>query len=212
MNKFSLYAICLLCFASCEPGVEPSVKSTVAIDSAKRDTIVISSAPIDSVPTPAEADTLVYDHAEVAHVNTGAIKPEDVVAFAQTLKGIPYQYASCSPDAGFDCSGFVYYVFKHFNMEVPRSSRDFTNLGKEVVRQDAKPGDLILFTGTDSSDRTVGHMGIIVTNTADSLMFIHSSSGQANGVTMTPLNKYYQGRFMKIIRVFKQNEGGLTSG
>jgi cell wall-associated NlpC family hydrolase len=68
------------------------------------------------------------------------------------------------------------------------------------------PGDLILFTGTDSSDRRVGHMGIIVSNENDSLRFIHSSSGKANGVTITPLNEYYKGRFMKVIRVFRQNE------
>jgi cell wall-associated NlpC family hydrolase len=159
----------------------------------------------DSLPAPS-ADTLVYDHPEAVRIQTGAITPEQVVAFAQTLKGKPYRYASCSPDAGFDCSGFVYYVFSHFNIPVPRSSSDFTRLGKEVDRTDARPGDLILFTGTDSSDRTVGHMGIVVTASRDSLLFIHSSSGSANGVTMTPLNDYYRGRFMKVIRVFGQNE------
>lgn len=170
------------------------------------DTVVHNTVAIDSMPLSATTDSLIYDHPEATRINTSVIQPADVVAFAQTLKGIPYQYASCTPESGFDCSGFVYYVFKHFNMEVPRSSRDFTNIGKEVDRREAKPGDLILFTGTDSSVREVGHMGIVVNNTGDSLNFIHSSSGQANGVTMTPLNRYYQGRFMKVIRVFQQNE------
>jgi hypothetical protein len=48
-------------------------------------------------------------------------------------------------------------------------------------------------------------MGIVVSN-SDSLRFIHSSSGKANGVTITPLNKYYLGRFVKTIRVFPQND------
>jgi cell wall-associated NlpC family hydrolase len=46
--------------------------------------------------------------------------------------------------------------------------------------EEAKPGDLILFTGTDSTIRIVGHMGIIIYNGKDELLFIHSSSGKAN--------------------------------
>jgi cell wall-associated NlpC family hydrolase len=67
--------------------------------------------------------------------------------------------------------------------------------------KDSQPGDLILFTGTDSTKRTVGHMGII-TNVKDNIQFIQSTSGKAYSVTITPLNKYYQGRFVKIIRLF----------
>ncbi|MEO6584384.1 MAG: NlpC/P60 family protein, partial [Ferruginibacter sp.] len=89
----------------------------------------------------------------------------------------------------------------HFNVKVPRSSVDFTNVGKEVPVAAAKPGDLILFTGTDSMVRIVGHMGIVTQN-SDSLKFIHSTSGRKYGVTETPFNKYYQGRFVKIIDIY----------
>lgn len=128
----------------------------------------------------------------------------DIVNFAQTLTGVPYKYASSNPEEGFDCSGFITYVFKKFGIKVPRSSIDFTNRGVEVPLQKAKRGDLILFTGTDSSSRNVGHMGIITENT-DGLRFIHSSSGKANGVTISALNKYYQRRFVKVISI----ENGL---
>ena len=92
-------------------------------------------------------------------------------------------------------------MFNHFNIAVPRSSIDFTNVGKEIDLQTAKEGDLILFTGTVDSIRLVGHMGIITENT-DTLKFIHSTSGKANGVTISPLNKHYKLRFVKVIRVF----------
>jgi cell wall-associated NlpC family hydrolase len=160
----------------------------------------------DSLPKLQQPETLLYDHPETPRINTGIVTPEQVVAFAQTLKGVPYQYASCDPSSGFDCSGFVYYVFDHFHIPVPRSSRDFTQVGRTVDKTEAKPGDLILFTGTDSSKKVVGHMGIVLSNIHDSLVFIHSSSGSANGVTITPLNAYYSGRFMKVIRIFAQNE------
>lgn len=135
-------------------------------------------------------------------IKTGNTDPAKLIAFSKTLKGIPYKYASTDPAAGFDCSGFITYVFNHFNITVPRSSVGFTNEGRPVELGSSKPGDLILFTGTDSTIRTVGHMGII-THTGDSIVFIHSTSGKAYGVTETTLNPYYMGRFMKVIRIFE---------
>jgi len=139
-------------------------------------------------------------------INTNQITPEQIVSFAETLIGIPYKYASTDPNQGFDCSGFITYVFNHFHIDVPRSSVQFTNVPHEVPLTDAKPGDLILFTGTDSTVRVVGHMGIIVSHNNDEILFIHSSSGKAWGVTITPLNDYYMGRFVKLVRVFPQND------
>lgn len=134
----------------------------------------------------------------ITHTNTSR---DSIVAFARSLIGTPYKYGSIDPAAGFDCSGFITYVFNHFDIKVPRSSIDFTNVGREIRQAEAKRGDLILFTGTDSTERFVGHMGIVTSNT-DTLRFIHSSSGKVYGVTETPLNKYYQGRFIKVIDIF----------
>ncbi|MEI9945571.1 MAG: C40 family peptidase [Chitinophagaceae bacterium] len=130
------------------------------------------------------------------------IDPGSVVDFSKTLIGTPYFYASTDPLKGFDCSGFITYVFNHFGMQVPRSSVDFTDYGKDISMQEAKPGDLILFTGTDSTVRIVGHMGIVESTRNDSLYFIHSTSGKGKGVMITPFGNYYQGRFVKVIRIF----------
>lgn len=134
-------------------------------------------------------------------VSTKGVQPQQVVDYAKTLMGVPYLYGSTDPAKGFDCSGFITHVFNRFNIAVPRSSIDFTAVGTEVSAAEAKGGDLILFTGTDSSERFVGHMGIVVSN-SDTLRFIHSTSGKQYGVTVTPLNKYYQGRYVKTVRVF----------
>lgn len=136
-------------------------------------------------------------------IETGLTTREELVAFAQTMMGTPYLYASTDPSKGFDCSGFITYVFNHFNIAVPRSSIDFTNVGTEVDTSEALPGDLILFTGTDSTVSYVGHMGIVLSNEEGKLNFIHSSSGKkANGVVITPFERYYRKRFVKIVRVF----------
>ncbi|HMK03027.1 MAG TPA: C40 family peptidase [Ferruginibacter sp.] len=142
------------------------------------------------------------------HINTGATGPQELLAFAKTLIGTPYRYASVDPAIGFDCSGFITYVFNHFKIAVPRSSIDFTNVERQVELADAKPGDLVLFTGTDSTIRLVGHMGIIASKENGEVHFIHSTSGKAYGVTISPLAKYYLSRFVKLIRIFPQNDIG----
>jgi cell wall-associated NlpC family hydrolase len=133
-------------------------------------------------------------------VPAGDIDRNEFIAFAKTLLGTPYLYASSNPAKGFDCSGFINYVSNHFGLKVPRSSVDFTNAGNEINIQSAMPGDFILFTGTDSSNRTVGHIGII-TSTENGIEFIHSSSGKANGVTMSYVEGYYESRFVKVVRM-----------
>ena len=135
-------------------------------------------------------------------INTGELAPAELVEYSKTLIGIPYLFASTDPAKGFDCSGFITYVFNHFNIKIPRSSVEFTNQGEEVSIDRAEPGDLLLFTGSDSSIRVVGHMALVESRRHDTLFFIHSSSGKANGVVITPFEKYYQGRFVKAIRVF----------
>jgi lipoprotein Spr len=142
---------------------------------------------------------------QITAITTGQTTPAELISFAQSLVGTPYQYGSSNPANGLDCSGFVTCVFNHFAITVPRSSVDFTFVQHEIDVKDAKPGDLILFTGTDSTIRTVGHMGIITANSADGPTFIHSTSGKAYGVTQTSLKPHYLGRYVKTIRIFPQN-------
>ena len=144
---------------------------------------------------------IVKDTIQPSHIS-GNTPMDSIVNFAETLIGTPYKYASTHPAEGFDCSGFITYVFNHFNIQVPRSSIDFTNVGTEISLAEANRGDLILFTGTDSLIRTVGHMGIIVSNKNGNTEFIHSTSGKASGVVITTLNDYYKGRFVKVVRGF----------
>jgi len=158
--------------------------------------------------------SMVHNHIQLAPpdsagyvtcITTGNITPNQLLAYADSLKGIPYNTASTDPKYGLDCSGFVACVFNHFHIAVPRSSVDYTFVHRQIPLKAAKPGDLILFTGTDSTKRVVGHMGI-VTSVADSAVkFIHSTSGNNKGVVETPIDAYYLSRYIKTIRVFPQN-------
>ena len=162
-----------------------------------------SSDKIDSsITIVALPDATIYKQGQ--EIKTGVIAPDSLVAFGKSLVGIPYLYASSDPANGFDCSGYITYVFNHFGIAVPRSSVDFTDLGLEIPKEIAGPGDLILFTGTDSAIRVVGHMGIVESNEKGNLLFLHSTSGKAYGVVISPLKGYYETRFVKVIRVFPQ--------
>ncbi len=152
---------------------------------------------VDSSPIPNDAEIQNQNIPQTIYRAT----PKELVDYAKTLIGIPYKYASIDPNIGFDCSGFITFVFNHFDIEVPRSSVDFTNVGKEIKLEDAKEGDLILFTGTVDSIRIVGHMGIVTEN-SDTLKFIHSTSGRKYGVTISDFSNHYKARFVKIVRIF----------
>jgi cell wall-associated NlpC family hydrolase len=155
--------------------------------------------------TSSRTDTVLVasDSSALKHSNKIGIDRADLIAYAQTFKGTRYKYASADPKKGFDCSGFVMYVFNHFQMSVPRSSIDFTRVGNKVELPSAKPGDVILFTGANSKIRKVGHVGIITQAAGDSIVFIHASSGKKYSVTETKLNAHYKARFMKVVRLLE---------
>lgn len=138
------------------------------------------------------------------HINTRNANPDSVVDFAKTLIGTKYKYGSVIKEQGLDCSGFINYVFNHFNIQVPRTTVDFTNAGMPIPLVDSREGDLILFTGTDTTGWIVGHMGMITQNENGNIQFIHSSSGKSIGVIISSLSKYYVTRFVKVIRVFQK--------
>jgi cell wall-associated NlpC family hydrolase len=163
-----------------------------------------------SLPAPPEGQSIAIAAAIATPDSTGrnnnthhsdTVDTASLITFARTLKGTPYRYACADPQKGFDCSGFVMYVFNHFQMNVPRSSSGFTNFGNEVDMKHSLPGDIILFTGTNSAIRKVGHVGIITNVSDDGVTFIHASSGKMYSVVETVMNPHYKERFLKVIRV-----------
>jgi cell wall-associated NlpC family hydrolase len=171
------------------------------IDSMLIDSTTLVNSPI--VDNAQNKDTAILSPSKAVDIKS--VHPNDLMNFAETLLGTPYVWGSTDPKVGFDCSGFITYVFNHFGIKVPRSSIDFTNVGKDIPVGQAKRGDIILFTGTNPAERHVGHMGLVVSNT-DTLRFIHSTSGKAMSVAISPLSKYYQSRFVKTLRIFLQND------
>jgi len=152
----------------------------------------------------AEAHSYTRNH---PHIHVGndfrgiSFTASELIAFAKNLIGTRYKFGASDPKTGFDCSGFVNYVFKNFGIDVPRQSAAFRNKGKTITLNEALPGDIILFTGTKPGNRTIGHVGIVSSGEGQSLHFIHASSGNVKKVIETPLNNRYKNRFVKVIRL-----------
>jgi cell wall-associated NlpC family hydrolase len=77
--------------------------------------------------------------------------------------GIPYRWGGASPSTGFDCSGFVLYVFAKVGVSLPHNAAMQYSYGSPVSRANLQPGDLVFFNG-------LGHNGIYIGGN----QFIHS--------------------------------------
>lgn len=136
-------------------------------------------------------------------INTEKFTADELISYAESLEGTKYKYGGKSEETGFDCSGFVWYVFNHFNVKVPRTSVQFTNAGKEVKITESKRGDIILFTGSDEKSGKVGHMGFVTANENNKITFLHAASGGGRGVMKSQMSQYFVERFVKVNRIFK---------
>jgi cell wall-associated NlpC family hydrolase len=76
------------------------------------------------------------------------------------LVGIRYRRGGTSAETGFDCSGFVGYVFlERLGLKLPRTSREISQVGEKVEKSDLEPGDLVFFK---TMRRAFSHVGIYV--------------------------------------------------
>lgn len=96
-----------------------------------------------------------------------------IVEKAEQYLGTPYVYGGASP-SGFDCSGFVYYVFGTFGISVGRVPSAQNSVGTYVAKSDLRPGDIVLFSGTGGSGG-ISHSGIYVGGG----QFIHSPNSRS---------------------------------
>jgi cell wall-associated NlpC family hydrolase len=106
-----------------------------------------------------------------------------VADYAKRFIGTRYVYGGSSPRSGFDCSGFVRYVYAHFGVSLPHSSYAQFGDGRRVARGSLRPGDLVFFDG-------LGHVGLYVGNGR----FIHAPH-TGTRVRVESLAGWYGSRF-----------------
>ena len=125
---------------------------------------------------------------------------DKVVAFALQFEGYDYTYGGKSPEEGFDCSGFVYYVYKQFGYTLyPGATNQWNSLSDTVIpKGDLRPGDLVFFSDNGQVSGMT-HVGLYIGNN----QMIHAST-PSTGVIITDLSEpYYVRMYLGAKRVIE---------
>ena len=112
---------------------------------------------------------------------SSSVSSSAITSTALSLKGVPYRFGGTTP-AGFDCSGFIQYVFKQHGISVSRTT--LTQFAETTTVSSPKPGDLVFFANTYRAG--ISHVGIYIGNN----QFVHSGGAKAE---VKSLNDVYWG-------------------
>lgn len=126
--------------------------------------------------------------AQATYASPEAARAREIVQLANRELGAPYVYGGDTP-RGFDCSGLVYYVFRHAGIAVPRTANQQLYASHPVSLRDLQPGDLVFFQIVGNIQM---HVGIYVGNG----VFVHApETGQP--VSYARLDdRYWKSRFV----------------
>jgi uncharacterized protein YgiM (DUF1202 family) len=119
---------------------------------------------------------------------------ERLVAEAKKYLGVSYVYGGTSP-SGFDCSGFLYYVYRQCGYSITRTATSQNSDGVYVSRDNLQPGDIIIFY--NSAMTAIGHAGMYIGNG----QFIHASSGSGKVVISELSATYYNTHYYSARRI-----------
>ena len=120
---------------------------------------------------------------------------QEICDFAVSFTGCDYVWGGTSPDTGFDCSGFVWYVYGHFGYELNRIAQDQALNGVHVEEDELMPGDILCFYSSKAKTY-IGHVGIYLGDR----LYIHAQNEQ-NGIIVSDLDDPWLPRIFEARRI-----------
>jgi len=126
-------------------------------------------------------------------------KNTKVVKIANSYIDVSYK-AGGTTKKGMDCSGLTVASFKQVGVELPRSSKEISKIGKEIRLKEVEKGDLLFFDIARLKGG-INHVGIVTSTDNGEVLFIHSTTSK--GVIISSMNEFYwKEEFVKAKRVF----------
>jgi cell wall-associated NlpC family hydrolase len=125
-----------------------------------------------------------------------SIAATDLITTAMALRGTPYRNGGSEPSRGFDCSGFVQWVFAQHGTLLPRETREQYDEGRKLDRDDVEAGDLVFF---QTVSRGPSHVGIAL----GSGQFVHAPSSRGVVRVETYTSGYWASRWVGARRISK---------
>jgi cell wall-associated NlpC family hydrolase len=116
-----------------------------------------------------------------------------VVNTALALRGVPYRNGGSDP-TGFDCSGFVQWVFSRNGVTLPREVKDQYGEGRSIGRREIRPGDLVFF---QTVSRGASHVGVAISDDE----FVHAPSSRGVVRVERLSAEYWDRRFVGARRI-----------
>lgn len=156
--------------------------------------INFAQAQVDTLKVHAAQDTVLISKADsVKMVREQLI--DSIIEYGKTFVGLPYRYGGITP-AGFDCSGFMFHIHRHFNLPLPRVPSATCLMGRVIPIDSVQPGDLVYFKTRGAYDNTIGHVAMVIEKIPGSFMMIHSASHA--GLVIEDFSKYpyYVSRYL----------------
>ena len=121
------------------------------------------------------------------------VAPTAIVTTAMMYRGVPYRNGGSDP-SGFDCSGFVQWVYAQNGIRMPRDVREQYEAGQKVDLKEVKPGDLLFF---ETVSRGASHVGVAIGG--DQFVHAPSSTGVVRVERFTAA--YWAKRFVGARRI-----------
>ncbi|NWA29161.1 C40 family peptidase [Pseudomonas gingeri] len=174
----------------------------------------VKTASVSGVKSASVLDDELATEKELASFGEGKpyqlpVLADSILERGMSLIGTRYRFGGTNESSGFDCSGFIGYLFREeAGLDLPRSTREMINVKAPLVaRNKLKPGDLLFFA-TNGRRGRVSHAGIYLGDD----QFIHSSSRRSGGVRIDSLgDSYWSKTFIEAKRALAMAPTTMTT-
>lgn len=126
-----------------------------------------------------------------------------IINTGRSFVGSRYTYGGTSPDTGFDCSGFISYIYKQNGIDIPRGTDGIFKTGREVSLSSVQPGDIICSRGSGPSGKHVQMVSRV--DPESNQIYVIEAKGRKYGIVEGPLTKK-KSDIISVRRILNQND------